>query len=243
MSLPRIGKASLRRQTQEIILAAIRNGEFPDGRLPAENELADKLGVSRTTVRGALQALELDGFLTRRRGIGTRIVDRTGGAFQLELTRLGSLDDLFRERGHVPSTDILDVRAEVIPELADEFGFPQDTEWHVIEKIQCSDGHPAGILTDHIPRTVLPDLPPGNALVDDIFRLFAEHGPEPIVLARVELIPLTADKPVAKRLKIPVGDPYLRLWQRHYGEGGRFLSASQLDINDHFLRFEIVRRH
>ncbi len=215
--MERLGSPSQRRRAQEALVAAIRSGEFPDGRLPPENELALRLGVSRTTVRAALQALELDGLLTRRRGIGTHLVDRSEGAFQLELTRLGSLDDLFRERGHVPSTRILDVRTEVIGQLAEDFGYPADTEWHVIEKIQCSDGQPAAIITDHISRCVLADLPPGNEAVDDIFRLFEEFGPEPIVLARLELIPLIADATVAERLDIPIGTPLLRLWQRLYG--------------------------
>ena len=40
-------------------------------------------------------------------------------------------------------------------------------------------------------------------------------GPEPIAFARVELVPRAAEQDVAERLQIPVGEAYLRLWQRH----------------------------
>ncbi len=237
----RIGVASLRTQTREVIVAAIREGEFPDGRLPAEHELALRLGVSRTTVRAALHALELDGLVVRRRGIGTHILDRSGGAFQLELTRLGSLDDLFHERGHVPSTAILSIETRVLPDIAAQVALPADTEWHVVVKVQLADERPAILLTDHIPRSIIPDLPPDGEAIDDLFRLFSEFGPGPIVLARVELMPRIADCTLAGQLGIEEGEPYLRLWQRHYGEGNRFFSVSQLDVNDHFVQFEIVR--
>jgi DNA-binding GntR family transcriptional regulator len=185
--------------------------------------------------------LELDGFVVRRRGIGTHVVQRSSSAFQLELTRLGSLDDLFRERGHVPSTRILSVETQVLAQLSRQSDLPAETEWHVIVKVQQADDRPAMLLTDHIPRTIMPELPPGNEAVDDIFRLFAEFGPAPIVLARVELMPRLADTALATRLGIQVGEPYLRLWQRHYGEHNRLLSVSQLDVNDQFVQFEIVR--
>jgi GntR family transcriptional regulator len=237
----RIARKPLSTKTREVIVAAIRDGEFPDGRLPAEHDLAFRLGVSRTTIRAALQALELDGLVVRRRGVGTHVLDRSTDAFQLELTRLGSLDDLFRERGHVPSTAVLSVEIKVLPDVAAKVALPADTEWHVVVKLQQADEQPAILLTDHIPRSIIPDLPPNGEAVDDIFRLFAEFGPAQIVLARVELMPRLADAVLAERLGIADGDPYLRLWQRHYGEGNRFFSVSQLDVNDNFVQFEIVR--
>ena len=239
--MQRIGTTSLRTRTREAIASAIKNGEFVNGRLPSEHELARGLGVSRTTVRGALHALELDGLVVRRRGVGTHVVTSPSDAFQLELTRLGSLDDLFRERGHVPSTRILSVERRVLPDVAADVGLPEDTDWHVVVKIQQADDRPAIVLTDHIPRTIIPELPPDGEAIDDIFRLFAEFGPTRIVRARVELMPSTADAGLARLLRIEEGSPFLRLWQRHYGQGDRFLSVSQLDVNDDFVRFELVR--
>jgi DNA-binding FadR family transcriptional regulator len=60
------------------LVTAIALGEFvPSQRLPSERELASTLGVSRTTVREAIQRLAALGYVDVRRG-------RTGGAYVLE---------------------------------------------------------------------------------------------------------------------------------------------------------------
>lgn len=56
---------------------ALLNGSFPmDQRLPSERDLAEKLGLSRTTVREAITILASRGMLARRRGDGTYPVDQ-----------------------------------------------------------------------------------------------------------------------------------------------------------------------
>src|SRR4051794_9292032 len=62
---------SLAREVREGLLQRMRAGEFADGRLPPEADLARELGVSRTTVRAALHTLEQDGIVSRRRRHGT----------------------------------------------------------------------------------------------------------------------------------------------------------------------------
>lgn len=240
-ALERIGPLSLRRKTRDALLAAIQRGEFRDGKLPPENALAAALGVSRTTLRAALQALEQDGIVSRWRGIGTRIVAPDDRRVLLELNRLAALDDLLRDRGHDSSTSIVAVDRRTLPDLAAEIGLPAEAEWHVIEKLWYADGRPAAALRDHIPCAVLPELPENSEVIGTIFRLFEEYGPEPIALARVELVPLAADDEVAEQLRVKAGEAYLRLWQRHFGRGEQALAISRLDINDHFIRLEIVR--
>ena len=239
--LERIGAPSLAKRTREAVLQAIRNGRFADGRLPPENELAAALGVSRTTVRAALLTLEQDGILSRRRGIGTRVM-AAGGPAQLELNRLAALDDLLRERGHEPSTSIVGVERIVAPEVADRLGYPPETEWHAIEKLWFADGEPAALLRDYVPCTLIPELPESSDVIGTIFRLFEEYGPEPIVIARVEIVPMTANRDIAQQLQIDKREPYLRLWQRHFGADRGAMAISRLDVNDHFIRFEMTRR-
>jgi DNA-binding FadR family transcriptional regulator len=90
----------------ERIVTAIALGEFvPDQRLPTERELATTLGVSRTTVREALQRLQAAGYVTTRRGRGGGTFVRTG---------LGPDSDEMIRRTLVPAwdkfTEILDFR-------------------------------------------------------------------------------------------------------------------------------------
>lgn len=71
------------------LVTAIALGEFvPGQRLPTERDLASTLGLSRTTVREAIQRLSALGYVEVRRG-------RSGGAFVLTGTGPGS-DDMIR---------------------------------------------------------------------------------------------------------------------------------------------------
>src|SRR5947209_3168336 len=71
MPLQAIGSQRLYRQIAGQVRALITEGEFPTGsRLPAERDLARQLGVSRPSVREALIALEVEGWVEVRTGSG-----------------------------------------------------------------------------------------------------------------------------------------------------------------------------
>jgi len=61
---------------EKSLILAILNDDYPPGSiLPAERELAGKLGITRPTLREALQRLERDGWLTIQQGKSTRVND------------------------------------------------------------------------------------------------------------------------------------------------------------------------
>lgn len=66
----------LYQQVAEVVTGAIRRGEHPPGsRLPSERDLAETMGVSRPTVREAITALEIQGFVSSRHGSGVYVND------------------------------------------------------------------------------------------------------------------------------------------------------------------------
>ena len=73
------------RQIEKLILRGILR---PGERLPAERELADKLGVSRPSLREAIADLQDKGLLTTRAGAGIYVADVLGSAFSDALIRL-----------------------------------------------------------------------------------------------------------------------------------------------------------
>jgi DNA-binding FadR family transcriptional regulator len=70
MPLQAVEPQRLYRQIAGQLRALITGGEFPGGRLPAERDLAKQLGVSRPSVREALIALEVEGWVEVRTGSG-----------------------------------------------------------------------------------------------------------------------------------------------------------------------------
>jgi GntR family transcriptional regulator len=83
-------------QIKQTIKNWIINKEFnPGEKIPSENELSEKFGVNRLTVRQAILQLVQEGFLTSKRGEGTFVTNNAGliNRFSLEFT--GFMDDLF----------------------------------------------------------------------------------------------------------------------------------------------------
>ena len=77
MPLQAVEPQRLYRQIADQLRTLIQSGEFVAGsRLPAERDLAKQLGVSRPSVREALIALEVEGWVEVRTGSGVYVLDR-----------------------------------------------------------------------------------------------------------------------------------------------------------------------
>lgn len=81
----------------EQLLERISRGDLvPGQRLPGERQMAEQLGVSRVSVRAALQRLKTQGFLTAVQGGGTRVVSSAGAMDGALCTMVKStLDNLY----------------------------------------------------------------------------------------------------------------------------------------------------
>jgi GntR family transcriptional regulator len=64
-------------QVEELIRKLIASSKYKDGAfLPKEVELANRLGVSRNTIRQATNKLQIEGLLTRKKGVGTKVAKK-----------------------------------------------------------------------------------------------------------------------------------------------------------------------
>lgn len=97
MSLQKTVRSSLVKQVVEQLVQRIETGTWPIGeRIPPEPELVEQLGVSRNTLREAVQALIHNGMLEARQGDGTyvRASSEFGAAMQRRLQRSTILEIL-----------------------------------------------------------------------------------------------------------------------------------------------------
>jgi DNA-binding GntR family transcriptional regulator len=134
----------------------------PGDRLPPEHDLAAMLGVSRGTLRTALQRLEGTGEILRRQGSGTfvgRVVPPA--SLQEGLERLESYSSLARRRGI--QLGVRDLRVEWAPlddELAGTFDVPAGRPAVHVHRVVLIDGAPAAIMRDVLsPEVELLPLP------------------------------------------------------------------------------------
>lgn len=239
-----VGGASRAVRARETLLRAILKHEFPDGRLPPEDELGRLLGVSRTTIRTALQSLEQHGVVNRTPGRGTSVHERMRPAL-VALQRLIGFADLMREQGHVvtyvPSLRVTD---EPSPVVVEALQMSPDTECYEIERLLFADGQPAVWAVDVFPvSSFVSKLDLTHATVPrSPFDIDSNLFIQPIDHAVVEILPQSAGEELVEKLGLEPGQPCIMLREVHYSELGTALGFSAIHVNDLFVRFELIRR-
>ncbi|MFV0132519.1 GntR family transcriptional regulator [Streptomyces sp. HMX87] len=153
LALDRTSPVPLYHQLAQQLEAAIEHGGLaPGDRLGNEVDLSARLGLSRPTVRQAIQSLVDKGLLVRRRGVGTQVV-HTRVRRPLELSSL--YDDL-EAAGQGPTTRV--VRHEPEPAAADvaaALGVPDGSEVTVLERLRLTHGRPVAVLCNYLPAGLL----------------------------------------------------------------------------------------
>ncbi len=153
VAVDRTSPVPLYYQLAQQLEAAIRAGELTPGtRLENEVELADRCGLSRPTVRQAIQHLVDRGLLVRKRGVGTQVV-------QSEIRRpieLTSLHDDLLAAGREPRTSVLELGPATADErVAKELGVPAGTEVTRIRRLRRTGDEPLALLTNYLPRDLI----------------------------------------------------------------------------------------
>ena len=127
-------------RVRDDLASRIANGRIPPGsKLPPEPELAEELGVSRSTLREALRSLEEDGFVSRTRGAGTYATRRPRLRNNLDVNF--GVTDAIRAAGMVPGTS----RSAVITEAATRdqasaLDIEEGEPVNVLDRVRTADG-------------------------------------------------------------------------------------------------------
>src|SRR5256885_14063756 len=125
--------------------------------IPSERQLSVDLGVSRLTVRAALDDLAREGYLVRRRGSGT-YVQQPKISQQLTMT---SFSEDMRRRGMAPSSTTLSLTRQLAgPRLGRFLNVSPGDEVVVVKRLRLADGVSMAIETLHIPAQVVPGVQP-----------------------------------------------------------------------------------
>lgn len=196
---------------------AIEHGILAPGNLLGnEVDLSVRLGLSRPTVRQAIQSLVDKGLLVRRRGVGTQVV-HSQVKRPLELSSL--YDDL-EAAGQGPTTQV--VRNERVPAAADvaaALGIAEGAEVTLLERLRCTHGQPVAILCNYLPASLL-DLATARLEATGLYRMMRTAG---ITLhsARQTVGARCATAEEAERLDEKEGAALLTMQRTAYDDTGR----------------------
>ena len=154
--MPNLGGNLMSTQVSALLMQELKDGAYANAeRLPAEVDLAVRLGVSRTVIRDALADLEREGFIERVRGIGT-VINRNIVGLDTRLDLKFEYNELIVRAGYRPRTDSVRTRAEVADStLAAQLDIDTGAQVIVCEKRILAGDRPVIYSVDYVAAELL----------------------------------------------------------------------------------------
>ena len=195
-------------QLRDLLQALIDEGHLkPGDKLPSEAELCDEFGVSRTVVRQALQELEQEGRLYRRKGVGSfitrpKIVER----FVQKLT--GFWEDMAAQRLETYSVVLRNEAMPASARVAEYLKVALGSSVIALERLRFVAEEPIQLVTSYVPQSACPELVSADFSRGSLYAFLEERG---LFLSygfrTIEAV--GANEREAHHLRVPLGAPMI----------------------------------
>jgi GntR family transcriptional regulator len=213
------------RETRESVLELIEGLGVGEA-IPSERQLGIDLGVSRLTVRAALDGLVREGYLVRRRGAGTFVAEPKVA----KGIDINSFSDDMRERGMVPASRTLDLR--VIPagaRMGRILHVSPSEEVVAVKRLRLADGEPMAIELLHVRRSLVPGMTAADLEQSSFYDLLASRYDLSIIGGSQTIEPTVTNEEESEALGVPLHSPALlfeRVTRSSSGDVVEFTSST-----------------
>jgi GntR family transcriptional regulator len=240
MPLLKTNRLSLPIRARDYLLGLIQDGTYQPGeQLPSEKEL----GISRPTLREALNSLEQDGLVIRKHGVGTFVAPGYDHRLESGLERLESILELAARQGMILKFDALQIHEEPAPaELSAKLRVEPGTPLTHIRRVIKVGKKPVAYMLDIVPSSVISAEDINEAFNGSVLDLIRRKREVRIAQAVADIIALDAADSLAKKLDIESDRAVLLLEEVLFDEEGFVVEFSQNYFNPEYVRFHIVRR-
>jgi GntR family transcriptional regulator len=206
--IDRQSKVPLYHQITQNLRELISSGQLHPGEpVPSEWDLSGLYGVSRLTVRRALDELAREGWLIRRHGVGTFVANPT--LAEIVPSRLGFTQKM-QQIGRRPSSRLVSVK--VVPAAA-EVAAPLDLEVDAavaeVIRVRLADGEPIMLETAYLSQERFPDLTEANLGDGSLYAFLSERHQVAVVAVDQTLEPVLLTDQEARLLEAEPGSPAL----------------------------------
>ena len=236
-------------QLAQTIGERIANGAYAVGSLlPTEAELGNAFGVSRYTVRQAIQHLRAQGLVSARKGVGTRVeAQEAAPSYTQSMRSLGELLQYATEtRLDVIAIEEVAARGR----LAEMLGCRPKKPWMRIAGVRHGQGGEPPhcfneVLIDGAYRAIADDASADDAstLRTAVWALIEQRFGETVVEVDQEIEATVLDEEMARLLEAEAGEPALRFTRRYYVTGRRLVELSiSIHPADRFSYKMTIRR-
>jgi len=236
MDIDRSGPIPLYYQVATRIEEAIRSGRLPTGsRIENEVALSERLGLSRPTVRRAIQDVVDKGLLVRRRGIGTQVVH---GQVTREMEFTSLQEDLLRSDRH-PTTSLL-LREVVSADatMAERLTIDESSPVLHLRRLRGADGAPLAVLENFLPGDFV-DLPAEDLDHYGLYQVLRSRGTT-LRVARQRIGARRATSQESKLLDIERGGPVLTMDRTAFDNSGRAVEFGHHCYRPDLYSFEVT---
>ena len=173
---------------------------------PPERELAQEIGVSRMTLRRAIDDLVATGVVRRRHGAG---VFATCPKMDQSLVASSFTEDM-RARGLEPGSRILEFQVSPAgTRVCRRLNLPEGSDVITVTRLRLADGEPIALEELNVPRRLLPNLEPADLEDVSFYELLREQLSIEIARSVQTIEPTVLDAEEAEHLTVAVRSPAL----------------------------------
>lgn len=146
----------LHQQVSRLLRDYVRASLSPNDVIPTEAELEEHFGVSRATIRRAVDDLVDEGLLARRQGAGTFVLEPK---LTYEPAKLTSWSDTIRALGQEPRTRTLRLQEIACPGwVSERLRLPPGAAVVWLWRLRLADDQPISVMVNYLPARHVPDL-------------------------------------------------------------------------------------
>jgi GntR family transcriptional regulator len=188
--------------------------------IPSERQLTNDLGVSRLTVRAALDELVRDGYLDRRHGSGTYVTEPKI-AQPLSLT---SFSEDMRRRGMVPGSRTLELTTTTAgARLAHRLSVSPEARLVRVKRLRLADAMPMAMEVLHVPEVLVPGLTRADFDNHSFYELLEERYAIVINSGTQTIEPTVTNEEESEVLGVPLHTPAFLFERTTVSESGRIV--------------------
>jgi GntR family transcriptional regulator len=223
-------------QVEAVLASNIADGTLPlASQLPTEIALIERFGVSRPTIRRAVQNLVSRGLVEILRGKGTFV---TRPKITQELTSLTGFVEDMQALGRNPTARLLDHQVVAADKaVAHHLAIPAGSLVVRIRRVRLADGEPVSFDETYLPREIGAKVVTNDLEVEPIFSLLEQKYDIPLVEAEYRLEAVSAELLVAEALGVETGSPLFLIERTSYCAGSRPIDYEKLYYRGDRIRF------